>query len=136
MQRRGAFPWWLYVIVILGSLLMASGGVIALVNPAMLVAPGAQITDAVRVYAGYLVARNLTLAVMLLVVLALRVRGALGTLMVLTAFIQLFDAVLDITEGRFPLVPGVLVFAVAFFFGASRVSGHPFWNAAAWREGV
>jgi hypothetical protein len=136
MKTNGNFPWCLYVIVILGSLLMASGGVIALVNPAMLVGHGAQITDAVRVYAGYLVARNLTLAAMLLSVLAMRARGALGTLMVLTAFIQLFDALLDFTEGRLPLVPGVLLIAIAFFFGAARVSGYPFWKAKAWREGV
>jgi hypothetical protein len=136
ITKNGSFPWWLNVIVILGSVLMASGGVIALVKPGMLVSPGAQITEAVRVYAGYLVSRNLTLAAMLLAVLAARARMALGVLMVLTAFIQLFDAVLDLMEGRLPLAPGVIIIAIAFFLGAARVSGYPFWKAEAWREGA
>ena len=111
---------------------MAAGGLIALIKPAMLVSPDAEISGAVRVYAGYLVARNIPLAVMLLIMLALRARNVLGTLMVLTAFIQIFDAGMDAVEGRWTLVPGVLIFAAIFFLGAARLSGQPFWKLAAW----
>jgi hypothetical protein len=54
--------------------------------------------------------------------------------MVLTAVIQVLDAAMDITEGRWPLIPGVLVFAALFLFGAARNSGSPIWRAAAWRD--
>lgn len=121
--------------MIIGATLMAAGGIIALVNPAMLVSSGAQINGATRVYAGYLVSRNLVLALMLLFTLAIRARHALGHLMLLTACIQLLDAGLDILGGRFALVPGVLVYAIAFFIGAAKLSGHAFWSVAAWREG-
>jgi hypothetical protein len=127
-------PLWLPIVVILGSLLMAMGAVIAVVHPAMLVSPGDQINEAVHIYAGYLFSRNLALAVMLVVVLSIRAQRALGTLMVLTAFVQLLDAGLDVAEGRWPLVPGVLVFAIVFFRGAAKVQGQPFWKAAVWRD--
>jgi hypothetical protein len=132
--KPSPLPWWLIFIVIIGATLMAAGGIIALVNPAMLVSPGAEINGAARVYAGYLVSRNLVLALMLLFMLAIRARNALGHLMLLTAFIQFLDAGLDIFEGRLALVPGVLVYAIAFFIGAAKLSGHAFWSAAAWRE--
>ncbi len=128
------FPRWLSASVIVGALLMAGGGVIALVHPAMLVSADAEINPAARVYAGYLVSRNLVLAAMLLLMLAMRARGVLSSLMVLTAFIQLLDAGMDLLEGRWTLVPGVLLYATVFFIGAARLSGQPFWNAAVWRD--
>lgn len=112
---------------------MAAGAVIAFINPAMLVSAGAEINGATRVYAGYLISRNFALAVMLLVALGMRARGALSNLMMLTALIQLIDAGMDSMEGRWTLVPGVLIYAIVFFLGATRVSGHAFWKAAAWR---
>ena len=127
-------PWWLMAMVVIGASLMAMGGVIALVRPAMLVSASDEINGAVHVYAGYLVARNLALAVMLLFMLAIRARAALSSLMVLTALIQLLDAGVDFMEGRWTLVPGVLVFAMAYFVGAARLSGRPWWSTAAWRD--
>ena len=70
---------------------------------------------------------------MLIAMLAMRARGALSSLMVLTAFIQLFDAGIDAMEGRWPIVPGVLVLATVFFLGAARLNGRPLWKVAAWR---
>lgn len=130
----GSLPWWISLSAIVGALLMGTGAIIALVRPAMLVAPGAEITPAVRVYAGYLVSRNLVLALMLLAMLALRARRALSTLMVLTGFIQLFDAGLDVSEGRLAIASGVLIFAMVFFLGAARLNSQPFWKVAAWRN--
>jgi hypothetical protein len=114
-------------------MLMAAGGVIALVHPAMLVSAHAEINLASRVYAGYLVSRNLALAGMLLVTLAVGARVVLSSLMVLTAFIQLLDAGMDLIEGRWTLLPGVLLFAILFFLGAARLSGRPFWKFGAKR---
>jgi hypothetical protein len=126
-------PWWLQTVVILGALLMAAGGIIALVKPAMLVSPGEQINQATRVYAGYMVSRNLALAAMLLIMLGIRARGVLRSLMVLTAFIQLLDAGMDVIEGRWAIVPGVVVYAAVFFIGAAWLSEQRVWKAAAWR---
>lgn len=125
-------PLWLSIVVIVGALFMAMGAIIALVHPAMLASPGAETNDAVRIYAGYFVSRNLALAAMLLVTLRLRARGVLHSLMVLTAMIQLLDAAMDASEKRWTLVPGVLMYAIIFFFGAARLAGQPFWRAAAW----
>ncbi len=127
-----SWPWWLVASVVVGALLMGAGGLIALLKPAMLVSPGDEITGAVRVYASYLVSRNLALAIMLLLALTLRARRVLGGLMFLTAVIQLLDAGLDAIEGRWPIVPGVLVFGVVFFIGAAWLSGGSILKA--WRE--
>jgi hypothetical protein len=126
-------PGWLIAIVIVGALLMATGGVLALVHPAMLVSAGSEINGATRVYAGYLVSRNLALAIMLLIMLGIQARAALSNLMMLTAFIQVLDAGMDILEARWALVPGVVLYAIAFFIGAAQLSGRTFWKAAAWR---
>jgi hypothetical protein len=122
MEERERWPAWLYVSVIVGAMLMGLGGVIALVKPGLLLVPGEVISSGVRVYAGYLVSRNLALAGMLLVLLFLRARQMLIGMMFLTGLIQMFDAVLDGFEGRWPIVPGVVVFAVVFFLGAQRLS--------------
>jgi hypothetical protein len=125
-------PLWVQAVVALGAALMAMGAVIALVHPGMLVAPGEQINGAVRVYAGYLVSRNFALAAFLLLSLGLRARGMLNSLVLLTACIQILDAGIDGFEGRWAIVPGVLVFGVMFLVVSARLCGYPFWRAAAW----
>ncbi len=123
-----ATPWWVSAIVIVGALLMAVGAVVAITNPGMLVAPGSQITDAVRTYAGYFISRNLALAILLLVMVGTGSRQMLTGLIALTALIQVFDAILDATEGRWTLVPGVTGFAIAYIIAAMRLSGRAFWR--------
>ncbi len=133
LSEKPAIALWLRAAVIVGALLMAAGGVIALVHPAMLVLPSDEINGAVRIYAGYLASRNLTLAIMLLVAMTVRARPALSQLMLLTAFIQIADACIDSVEGRWVIVPGVVLFGVIFFIGAAKLSGYPFWRIGAWR---
>jgi hypothetical protein len=124
--------WWVRVVVILGALLLATGAVLALVNPAMLASPRDEINGAVRIYAGYLTSRNLALAIMLVVLLSLGARRALSNIMVLVALVQLLDACMDCAESRWALVPGVLLFSLIFIIGATHLSGHPFWKFKAW----
>src|SRR6202162_935691 len=81
-------PLWVSIVVILGALLTATGAVISKVDPTLLT-NGSPMTDAARVYADYLFARTLSLAVMLLLLLALRARRMLAGFMVLIALIQL-----------------------------------------------
>ena len=127
-------PWWVYGIVGLGAVLLGAGAVIALVHPAMLVSPHDQINEAVRIYAGYFAARNLGLAILLLVALGLRARKMLHSLMLLTGFIQVLDAILDCVEARWAVLPGVVVLGLLFFLGALRLSGYGFWRIEAWRQ--
>lgn len=129
-----AIPWWLVTIVILGALLAAVGGILAIVQPQMLLGSGQSMNDAANVYAGYLISRDLALAVMLLVMLALRARLALAGLMIFTALVQLIDAVVDIVEGRLALLPVLLIYAIAFIIGANWLFGQAFWKAAAWQD--
>ncbi len=126
-------PVWLNILIAFGTLLMVMGGIIAWVKPGMLLPPNSLITDGVRVYAGYLVSRNLCIALLLLAMWRLRARGAFGTLLLLNGFVQLFDALIDLGEGRWMLVPGVLVLSLIFFLGAGRVSGFAFWRREAYR---
>jgi hypothetical protein len=122
LDHRSNKPWWLPVIVAVGGGLMILGAVIALLNPAMLLSKGAEINGAVRVYAGYLVSRNLAIGGLLLGALVRRARGALSVLMLLAGVIQILDAVIDGAEGRWVLVPGVAVLGIAFLFGANEAS--------------
>ena len=124
-------PPWVDTVIVIGALLMVAGGVIALVNPAILAPPRDPINGAVHIYAGYLASRNLCIAAVLLALLVIRSR-ALGQIVLLTALIQIVDAGMDCVEGRWPIVPGVLLLGLLFFFAAARLSGHPFWRAAAW----
>ena len=126
-------PLWVSIVVILGALLTATGAVISKVDPTLLT-NGSPMTDVARVYADYLFARNLPLAVMLLFLLAVKARRMLAGFMVLTAFIQLVDVINDLARGAFLLVPGLLIFAAVFLIGAWQLFGQAIWHVDAWRE--
>jgi hypothetical protein len=121
-------------IVLLGVALTAAGAILALVHPASLLSPGEQMNQAARVYANYLVARNLAVAIVLGVLLATRSRRMLAGLLVLTALIQLLDAGLDAATGRWALVPGLLVLTAAFLVGAARLCGQALWRPGTWQD--
>ena len=126
-------PQWISIVVILGALLTATCAIISKVDPTLLT-NGSPMTDAARVYADYLFARNLPLAVMLLFLLAVNARRMLAGFMVLTAFIQLVDVINDLARGAFLLVPGLIIFAAVFVIGAWQLFGQAIWNVEAWRE--
>jgi hypothetical protein len=107
---------------------MGAGALIALLNPAMLVSPHDEINAAVHVYAGYLFSRNAALAILLVASMIFRAKGTLNALILLTAFVQLLDAAVDCMEGRWVIVPGVLVFGLLFLLASARLSGHLFWR--------
>ncbi len=132
-QSFASIPLWVSIVVILGAVLTAIGAVIDKVDPAFLT-NSSPMTSAVLVYADYTFARNLPLAVMLLLLLALRARRMLAGFMVLTACIQIVDALDDLIRGAFLLAPGVLVFAIVFLVGAWQLFGVAIWHVTAWRE--
>ncbi len=128
-------PLWISMVVILGALLTATGAIISKVDPTLLT-NGSPVTDAARVYADYLFARNLPLAVMLLFLLAVKARRMLAGFMVLTAFIQLVDVINDLARGAFLLVPGLIIFSIVFLIGAWQLFGQAIWQIDAWRERI
>lgn len=127
------FPLWVSIVVILGALLTITGAVISKVDPTLLT-NGGPMTEGARVYADYLFARNLALAVMLLFLLATKARRMLAGFMVLIALIQIVDVGDDLVRGAFLLVPGLLVFAIVFLMGAGKLFGQAVWHIDAWRE--
>jgi hypothetical protein len=127
------FPLWVSIEVILGALLTVTGAVIAKVDPTLLTGGGA-VTETARVYADYTFARDLALAVMVLLLLAIRARRMLAGYMVLIALIQLIDVGDDLARGAWLLIPGLLVFASVFLLGAWRLFGQAVWHADAWRR--
>jgi len=131
-DKPSVFPIWVRVFVAAGGLLMLVGGLIAMLKPSMLIAPHDQITNGVKIYAGYVAARNLALGLFLPLLMALRSRRALGSMMVLVGFIQILDVIMDCVEGRWAIVPGVIVLGVLYFIAAARVSGAPFWRRESW----
>jgi hypothetical protein len=127
-STESTVPRWVSIIVLLGVMLLGTGAVIALIRPALLVGPHEEINGAVRIYAGYLVSRNLGLAIMLLAALVVRARRALGTMMLLVGLIQFLDVGIDCIEGRWNIVPGIIVLGALFVVGAAHVGPRPFWK--------
>ncbi len=132
LQPTLHIPLWVSIVVVLGALLTTVGAVISKVDPTILT-NGSLMTGAARVYADYMFARNLALAMMLLFLLGIRARRMLAGFMVLIALIQIFDVVDDLARGAFMLVPGLLVFAIVFLVGARRLFGQAIWHVEAWR---
>lgn len=132
-QPRERIPLWVSIVVILGTLLTVTGAVISKLDPTLLT-NGSAVTETARVYIDYMFARNLALAVMLLLLLVVRARKMLAGFMVLIAFIQLIDVGDDLVRGALQLVPGLLVFAIVFLLGAWRLFGSAIWHVNVWRE--
>ena len=131
-QSVSRIPLWVSIVVILGALLTTSGAVISKVDPTLLT-NGSTMTEAAQVYADYMFARNLSLAVMLLFLLGIRARRMMAGFMVLIALIQIIDVVDDLSRGAVLLVPGLLVFAIIFLFGAWQLFGKAIWYTDVWR---
>jgi hypothetical protein len=125
-------PWLVTAVLLLGAALLTAGGVIALLNPRMLAAPADDINHAVRVYAGYLASRNFALALMLVASIVFGARSLMHSLAVLIGLVQFADAVFDALEGRWNIVPGVVILGLLVFLAASRISGAAFWKREAW----
>ncbi len=135
LQSAGRIPWWVAVVAVLGALLTIGGAVIGKVAPTLLT-NGTALSNGARVYADYFFARNVPLALLLLALLVLGARRMLAGFMVLTALIQVVDVVNDLLRGDLILVPGLLVFAIVFLVGASRLFGQAVWSIDAWRDPI
>ena len=134
LREKSAIGWFPKVVAVFGALLLIAGAVIALFHPVMLVSPHDEINGAVHIYAGYLAARNLAIAIMLLAALGFAAKRLLNNLLLLVSLVQFLDAVIDVGEGRLPVAIGVMILAVLFSAASASLSGHPFWQVSAWKE--
>jgi protein-S-isoprenylcysteine O-methyltransferase Ste14 len=132
LDQKTAASWWVRLVVIVGALLMGTGAILSLVDPAMLVGRASQMNGAAQVFAGYFAVRNLAMALLLVVLAIMQAGRALGHVLALAGLIQLFDCALDCLEGRWTIAPGVLVLGMFFLFAASKLCGDPFWRRQAW----
>ncbi len=112
---------WIATVVVIGASLLAAGAVLAVVKPSMLLGPAEPVTNGVRVYAGYLFSRNVALAVLLIAALTRRFRRNLSGMIALYALIQLLDAVMDCVEGRWTVLPPVVLLGVLFAWAWIRM---------------
>lgn len=124
-------PLWARLVAVLGAVLSLAGGIISLLNPVLLTGPHDVINNAVRVYAGYTAARDLAVAILLFLLVLLGARRALGQLLFLVALIQFIDTIINCSEARWTVAPGVLILGVLFFSAATRLIG-PFWKPSSW----
>jgi hypothetical protein len=127
-------PWWATAIVIVCATLMALGAAIALLSPAMLIGPHANISPANTVYADYLASRNLAIAIMLLCMLAISARRGLASVLLLAALVQIIDAGFDCFEGRWTIAPAVLLLSLMLSAAANTVSRRRLYNASFWQD--
>lgn len=125
-----ALPWWVITIALIAATLMAVGAGIALVRPGLLTGSVGPVTPEVRIFAAYLVSRNLAIAALLFLALVTRARPLLGAMLLLTGLVQAVDAVFDATDGRLALVPGIAIFAAALLASAFRLRAAPALPAA------
>jgi hypothetical protein len=130
--RPEKIPAWVGAVAIVGGLLMILGAVLGIVRPSMLAGPDAVLIGAVEVFAGYFAVRNLVLGLLLPVLLAIGARRSLGNLLAIIGLVQLLDVCMDCVEGRWAIVPGVLLLGVLYLAAAARVSGGAFWRRRAW----
>jgi hypothetical protein len=109
-------------VVVVNLLIVAASlafGVIALVDPALLLPAGAQSSTGVRYYAAFYAARALPLGVMLVIAL-LRIRpdsrnqGVLGVLLIVSGLAQVGDALIGGVWGTTALWGGILAAIVQF----------------------
>jgi hypothetical protein len=90
-------------------------------------------TQNLRIYADYLVARNGVLALVLLLLLVGRAGHTLVVALLAVGAIQVVDVILDAVQGRVAVIPAAALIGIACIAAAFRHSSAPLWNASTWR---
>jgi hypothetical protein len=111
------------IVVVLGALLTGAAGLASIFAPQVFLAAvgvsGEPITAGTEIFARYMGARNVALAVMLLILVAVRSRRVLAGLVVTTALANALDCALDLVAQRWPAAPGPFLFAVLYLAAAA-----------------
>jgi hypothetical protein len=121
-SRAQALPLWATLVAILSALLTGAGGVIAAVDPSLLSPAHSPMNGAARVYAGYTVSRDLSVAIAILALLAFRARRELSGMLLLFALIQAIDIAVDAASGKLVLLPGLGVLVLVVLSAAWQLT--------------
>ena len=120
--RSATVLWLVRILVVFGALLSAVIGVLGLVAPAALLGilghPGEHVNASTKQLAAYVGARELPMAIMLLVLLFVRSNRALPAVMALFASANALDAIDALVYHRWSQLPGAAAFALAFVAAA------------------
>ena len=109
-------------VVIVGALFNAVAGVFSLIAPGTFLTAVGQPTPVVAsasVFAEYAGARELAVALILLVCAAMRIGPVLAGVLLVAAAANALDAASALATGRWVQMPGAVVFAAAFAFAAA-----------------
>jgi len=111
------------IVVVLGALLMGAAGLASIFAPqAFLTAVGVSgvpVNAGTEIFARYTGTRDVALAVMLLILVAVRSRRVLAGLVVATALAKALDCALELVAQRWPAAPGPFVVAVLYLAAAA-----------------
>jgi hypothetical protein len=118
-------PPWIVGFAVLASLLLAMGAGISLFAPQRLAPPGVEINAAAHVYAGYTFSRDLSLLVVMVFALLRRSRTVLSVAIGMFSLMNCFDAVMDVWEGRYPIVAIAVLLAVVAALAYAKTSSTP-----------
>ena len=115
--------WWLaYGAVVLAIVTSAVFGVLSLVAPAAFLSivgvRTAQVDASTQAFAAYTGARELGLALSLLVLLVLRAPRGLAAVMLVAALANVFDAGHALLAQHWVQLPGALLFAIVYLAAA------------------
>lgn len=122
--------WWLaYSAIILAVVTSAAFGVLSFFSPSAFLAivgeQGAQLNASAQVFAAYTGARELAIAVTLLVLLVTRASRGLAAVMLLAALANGFDFVHAVISQRWFQAPGALIFAIIYLAAAVWLFNRP-----------
>lgn len=122
---------WVSTIVIVSAGLLLTGAVLSKTAPTLMT-HGDPVTNASRIYADYFFARNVPLAMGLLLLLGLRRPQMLAGLLILTSFVQALDVINVLTRSEYVLVPGLLLLCAAMLVAAQKLLSQSMWRSDAW----
>jgi hypothetical protein len=130
MVTSAAFGWWFaHGAVVLAMVTSAAFGMLSFLAPsAFLSIVGArtgQLDAGAQIFAAYTGARELAIAVTLLVLLLTQASRGIAAVMLLIALANGFDAVHAILSQRWAQAPGALVFAFIYLAAALKLFSRP-----------
>ena len=123
VTRPRAIGWWLaYAAVVLAIVTNTVFGLLSLLVPASFLTlvgeRSAEVSADAQIFAAYAGARELAIAVALLVLLFIRARRALAGVILLAALANGFDLGHALLTQRWVQVPGALIFAIIYLAAA------------------
>jgi Domain of unknown function (DUF4267) len=130
MVSSRSVGWWLaYIAVVLAVVTSAAFGVLCLFAPATFLGivgeRTVQVNAGAQVLAAYTGARELAIAITLLVLLVTRASRGLAAVMLLTALANVFDFGHAVIAQRWVQAPGALVFAIIYLAAAVWLFNRP-----------